>query len=186
MTELSYLHCPLWPCSWRTVDRSHLTTVVMADGEDENGRPNLVTRDAVQVIREELRMHLAAEHRRELQLLLAHADGAAGEPVRVGLVQDIDAVQVRGAEDLVASTLVPQMRARFARDMAAKNLRPLDPWPAVIVHRYVWRDAPGYAAAMFDGSNPPGMREAHNGERPDFYRFELSTLAVNDAGTVQL
>lgn len=109
------------------------------------------------------------------------------EPARrVGLVQDIDARQVREGADLVATVLVPQMRARLTRDLASKGLRPLDGWPPVQVHRFVWTTAAGYAAAMNGNGSPPGMREARDGETPDLYRLALVTDAVPDTQQVIL
>lgn len=106
--------------------------------------------------------------------------------VRVGLVQDIDARQVREAADLVTTVLVPQMRARLARDLATKRLRPLDGWPPVLVRRFAWTTAAGYAAAMNGHVSPPGMREVPDGETPDLYRLELFTDAVPDTQEVTL
>jgi hypothetical protein len=189
--SMQYLHCPLQPCHWRTVDRSHLTTVVMVDGADENGLPHLVTRDAAKVVQTELREHLATDHRRELQLMLAGIDADQAGLQVCSIVQHVDARQVQDAADLVATVLVPQMRARLAKDMASKGLRPLDPWPAVIVRRYVWTSDEQWMDAMHAGHNPPGMRELQDGERedgrqPDLYALELHTEAIPDTRTVDL
>jgi hypothetical protein len=186
-----YVFCPLRPCQWRTVDRTHLGTVVVVDGQEEDGRPRLRTRPAVDVIQEELREHLAAEHREELQLLLAGVDGGRGEPVVANLMQHLDVRQVEGAGDVVLSVLIPKMRASLAAELARKGLRPLDPWPAVQVRRYVWTTSPEWQAAMNSGDRPPGMRELElfeleDGRQPDLYQLELQTQAVRDTRTVRL
>jgi hypothetical protein len=183
---MQYLHCPLRPCHWRIVDRSHLTTVVMVDGADENGLPKLVTRDAAQVMQAELREHLTTDHRRDLQLMLAGIDADQAGLQVCSIVQHVDARQMQDAGDLVATVLVPQMRARLAKDMASKGLRPLDPWPAVIVRRYVWGDREFWTDAMHSGHVPPGMRKAEDGEVPDLYALELHTDAIPDTRTVEL
>jgi hypothetical protein len=105
------------------------------------------------------------------------------ERKRVSIVQHVSAEHVRGASgDVVAGTLVPQMRAQLARKLATDKLRPLDGWPAVTVLRYRW--APdGFAPA---DSAPLGMREARDGETPDLYVLELRTDAVPDKETVAL
>jgi hypothetical protein len=121
----------------------------------------------------ELRAHLGEQHWEELQLMLAEIDGGRGGSVVYSVNQRIDAHQVQNATDLVATDLVPQMRARLARDLARQNLRPLTPWPAVRVRRYCWRE-------------PGGMRPAREDEEPDLYELELRTDAVRDTRTVEL
>jgi hypothetical protein len=127
-------------------------------------------------------VHITEAHREELQLMLAGIDGGRGEPVTVGLTQHIAAAQMRGAEDLVAATLVPQMRAEMARKMAKQGLRPLDPWPAVQVERY--RFADGVESWKPGSDAPGGMRPARDGEAPDLYAFTLQTEAVKDTRAV--
>ncbi len=133
---------------------------------------------------ERLGVHITEAHREELQLMLAGIDGGRGEPVTVGLTQHIAAAQMRGAEDLVAATLVPQMRAEMARKMAKQGLRPLDPWPAVQVERYAFTDYP-LRLPQRPGV-PGGMRPARDGEAPDLYAFTLQTEAVKDTRVVTL
>ena len=148
---LAALDCPLRPCRWRTMTHGQLLA------------------------------HVASVHLEELQLMVAGASGGRGAPVTATVVQHIDARQVRDAADLVASVLVPSMRAQLARKLARDNLRPIDAWPAVQVRRFVWGpssfpipDAPG------------GMRPALEDETPDLYELELSTLAVPDTRTLEL
>lgn len=162
--------CPLRECSWQTPAGSYRDLMVQQD---------------------ELREHLAAEHREELQLMLAGMDGGRGVPVVCTSTQQIDARQVQDAADLVAGVLMPQMRARMAADLAKKKLRPLDPWPAVTVRRFAWTTPERWAAAMHNGSTPAGMVELTDehlaaGLRPDLYQLELRTDAVQDSRTVQL
>jgi hypothetical protein len=162
--------CPLRDCGWR-----HPASL---DG------PAGVT--------SQLLDHLATDHLQELQLMVAGASGGHGTPVVMELVQHIDARQVQDAADLVASVLVPQMRARLARDMALKGLRPVDPWPAVQVRRYVWTEYGDHAASMSGNVNLlPGTRELHpieleDGREPDLYQLELRTQAVPDTRKVIL
>lgn len=192
MTDVTYEPCPL-RCGWRQVDRSHLGTVVVVDGRAEDGSPNLVTKSAALSMQDELRAHLASEHRNELLWMVAGIEGGRGAPVTVNLVQHLDARQLRDAADLALTVLVPQMRARLARDLATKRLRPVDPWPAVQVRRYVWANAGDYTQAMMNGDSgqPRGMREMadvelEDGREPDLYQLELSTPAVADTREVTL
>jgi hypothetical protein len=182
---MQYLHCPMRQCDWRTVDRSHLGWVVVGKPAADSSGVDLERQPARDVMHGELLAHLADVHVPELQLMLAGASGGRGEPVTCNVVQHIDARQVQDAADLVASVLVPQMRARLAKELCKRNLRPLDPWPAVQVRRYCWGD---YATSAL---NPPpgvpgGMRAPEAGERPDLYALELSTDAVPDTRMVQL
>jgi len=132
---------------------------------------------------EALSRHMAKVHREELQLMLAGIDGGRGEPVVVGLTQHIAAAQMRGAEDLVAATLVPQMRAEMARKMAREGLRPLDPWPAVQVECWVYVAQPFPVSQ--DGA-PGGTRVALADEAPDLYSLTLETEAVKDTRAVTI
>jgi hypothetical protein len=188
---MTYLYCPLRQCDWRTVDRSHLGHVVLVNGtRPGTHEPNLVTRDALDVMQDELRGHLAQTHRRELQLMLAGADGGRGEPQRASLVQTISAEYADGVGDVILGVLVPRMRAQFAADLAKKGLRPLDPWPAVVVRRLVW-SGERYGLVFQDGEAPHGMRELTDteldaGRTPDLFQLELHTEAVPDARTVTL
>jgi hypothetical protein len=184
-SRTEYVHCPLRSCDWRTVDRSRLGHIVLVEGVTSDGLPNLVTRGALLAQQDEVRDHVADAHRGELQLMLAGTDGGRGEPVDVTLRQTITRDAVQGAEDMVLSVLVPKMRAQFAADLARKDLRPLDPWPAMTVLRYRWET--NYSAAWDtpDGT-PAGMRLAGEGERPDMYVLELRTDAVADTRTVAL
>jgi len=179
---MKYLECPLRPCHWRTVDRSHLGTVVVVHGKDENGRLRMERQSAVDVMQGDLLAHIASEHLGVLQLMLAGASGGRGEPVTASVMQHIDARQVLDAADLVAGVLVPNMRAQLARKLAREHLRPVDPWPAVEVRRFCWSDK--YLEMHSDA--PGGMRLAHEDEQPDLYQLELQTLAVPDTRTVQL
>lgn len=106
-------------------------------------------------------------------------------PVRVGVTQHLDALQVQGAPELVATVIVPQMRARLVRDLAGRGLRPVDGWPAVKVRRYVWTTPGEYAAAMGAGF-PSGMRPAREDEEPALYQLELFTDAIPDPQQVIL
>lgn len=182
---MQYLQCSMRDCDWKTVDRSHLGTVVLVNGKDENGRPNLITMDAVLAMRDELLEHMAETHREDLQMMLAGLDGGRGEPVVVTDVQHVHAGQVRGAEDLVAGTLVPRMRGHFAAAIAKKGLRPLDPWPAVTVLRWCWQQRMPLLEVPVENA-PSGMRPAQDGEQPDLYTLELRTLAVTDTRAVTL
>ena len=162
-----HVDCPLRECSWTTRD----------------GTLHDATRRTLE--------HLAAEHREELQLMLAGVDGGHGVPVVCTFTQQIDARQVQDAADLVAGVLVPKMRAQMAADLARKNLRPLDPWPAVTVRRFAWSTSERWAATMHNGDAPVGMLELTDehltaGMAPDLYQLELRTDAVQDPRTVQL
>jgi hypothetical protein len=149
--------CPLRDCTWR------------------NDRP-------WQEQHNRLLDHLRTDHLYELQLMVAGADGGQGEPVMASVMQHIDARQVQGAADLVASVLVPQMRASLARKLASQNLRPVDPWPAVQVRRYRWAEQ--YMERHPDA--PGGMRPAGEDEDPDLWQLELSTEAVPDRRLLEL
>jgi hypothetical protein len=131
--------------------------------------------------------------RQELQLSLAQLDGCEGDPVLVSFTQTIDARQVQVGRDLVQTMMVPAIRARFARDLAHKGLRPLDPWPAIQVRRFVWSNRDEFASTMLDPDavTPPGMRELYEDEeiasrRPDLYQLHVECLAVRDTRTVEL
>lgn len=135
---------------------------------------------------------IAEAHQEDLQLMLASIDGGRGVPVRTSIVQHLDAQQVDGARDLVLSVLVPKMRAQLAAELAKQNLRPLDPWPAVQITRWVWTSSDEYVTAMLEkGEGPAGMRELQpweleEGRTPDLYRLELRTDAVPDTRVVEL
>lgn len=146
--------CPLW-CGWR--------------------QPNGAYRDLA-AMRARTLEHVAAEHLEELQLLLAGAEGGRGEPQMCVVTQHLDARQVNEAADLVLSVLVPKMRGQLARELTLRQLRPLDPWPAVTVHRYRWAET--YLELHPDA--PGGLRPAREDETPELYQLELRTLAVQD------
>jgi hypothetical protein len=178
---MKYLECPLRPCLWRTVDRSHLGWVVV-NQPGPDGQLDLVRQPAVDVMQRELLAHVASEHVEELQLMLAGASGGQGAPVTASVVQHIDARQVQDAADLVASILVPKMRGQLAQKLATEKLRPVDPWPAVQVRRFCWGER--YLEVHPDA--PGGMRPACEDEEPDLYQLELQTLAVPDRRTLEL
>ena len=72
-----------------------------------------------------------------------------------------------------------------------KKLRPLDPWPAVIVRRYAWTSRDQWVTTMHNGDGPPGMVELTQdhldaGVEPDLYQLELRTDAVPDMREVTL
>lgn len=190
-----YLHCPLRDCSWRTVDRSHLGTVMVVSSEDADDyltgtgcrMPRLQTVPAREQMHGELLAHLADEHLAELQLMLAGASGGHGQPVVAFVHYSLDARSLQDAADVVLAVVVPKLRAQLAAELARKNLRPVDPWPAVQVRRYCWGkylEAHPELAAAEDA--PAGMRPAGEDEQPDLYQLELRTDAVPDTRTVKL
>lgn len=174
---MNRVQCPVRPCDW--------TAPLQWEQRDQEGRTHM------RYGQDELRAHLGQTHREELQLMLAGVDGGRGEPVVCTFTQHLDARQVEGAGDVVLSVLIPSMRAKLTAELAAKGLRPLDPWPAVQVRRYVWTTSPEWQAAMNSGDRPPGMRELElfeleDGQQPDLYQLELRTDAVQDTRRVQL
>lgn len=123
--------------------------------------------------------------------MLAEMDGIRGDDVqRVSLVQHIDRQAILHIPTAL-DVLVPQMRARFAKDLAIKHLRPLDPWPAITVRRLVRINQEPWMAGTLDDAIRPGRREMTDeeleaGREPHLYALELATLATPDTRTVDL
>jgi hypothetical protein len=186
-TASGYVQCPLYVvCGWATPDRSRLGHVVVIDTEASDRSGKLVTHhvDAVEHVNDQLREHLA-DHREQLQELLAAAEGGRGELSVVSVTMQLSAEVVRRApEDAAADHAVEHLRRQLALDLTRRQMRPLDPWPAVTVRRLVYG---GFTLVDAD-SLPSGMQELHpdDPQPPDLFQLALRTLAQHDSRAVVL
>jgi hypothetical protein len=185
--DAGYVRCPLHVvCGWQVVDRTHLGWIVLVDTEASQRSGDLRTRhvDAVEHVNTELAEHLATEHLEHLQRLLSAASGGRGDLSVVTSTVVLSRELVEHApEGAPVAHAVEQLRRQLQRELALRNLRPLDPWPAVTVRRLAWSNA----LEQQDGL-PHGMRELHpdDPQPPDLYHLELRTLAQPDTRAVVL